>query len=417
MDGNLMPTLENNWYRRIIVLLVYMVQTIIALVTLSYFPLLFSSYGLDPRIYGVLGGFSLFPMVMKFFIGPISDNFPIPFLRGKRRGYFILGALLNIIFLPFLSLNPVQFLALFFFIWFLQSLGIAIVDIMTDTIIISAKPTQSIKGRTGASLWVFLGVFIGGALATGLVGLLEADLLVGLSALSILSVGPLVLIYFLKEDPKESQKTTGLWDDLKRNFTGPQQQFVIAGLIFAFLLNIDGGLLELTLEPFIASKFLTPWTEIIGTLFFISLLGTVLGFLGYFFIDKIKKNRLLIIISIIYIIPSVFLAYLIYTDLLTYEIFLLLSGIYGFVAGLSFVTYTGLFYDLSDPKSAGTMIALYISFTNLGMVIGVISGGFFSMSTIYIIVAILCALRIIPLLFIKMAKVEETFYIKEEITE
>ncbi|NVM28592.1 MAG: MFS transporter [Candidatus Helarchaeota archaeon] len=409
-----MPTLENNWFRRFILFTVYMIETIITVVTLSYFPLLFNSLGLDSRLYGIFGGLSLLPMIFKFFIGPISDKFPIPFLRGKRRGYFILGGLLNIIFLPLLSLNPLDFFALFFIIWFLQTLGIAIMDVMTDTLVITAKPSQNLRGRTGASIWVFFGIFVGGGLATGLVGLLNMNLLIGLSVFSLISVGPLALIYFLKEDPKLSQPTPSLWSDIKRNFGGPQQQFVIAGLIFAFLLNIDAGLLELTLEPFIATTFLVTWQELIATLFFISLLGTVLGFLGYFFIDKVQKNRLLIIISSIYIVPSIILAYLIFTGMLTYPIFLILYAIYGFVSGLSFVTYTGLFYDLSDPKAAGTMIALFLTMSNFGIVMGVTIGGFFPMWLIYVIVAIICGLRIIPLAFIKMSHIEKTFYQEEE---
>jgi MFS family permease len=60
------------------------------------------------------------------------------------------------------------------------------------------------------------------------------------------------------------------------------------------------------------------------------------------------------------------------------------------------------------------MIALYFSVTNLGMVIGIAVGGFLAMSTIYLIVAIICALRILPLSRIKMRDVEKTFYQQKE---
>ncbi|MHA1131398.1 MAG: MFS transporter, partial [Candidatus Helarchaeota archaeon] len=131
-----MPSLENNWYRRLLFMTVYLIESIITITTLAIFPILLTDLGLDPVLYGVFGSISLLPMVFKFFIGPISDRFPIPFLRGRRRGYILIGALLNIITIPFLSLNPTILFALFFIMWFFQSLGIAILDILTDALAI-----------------------------------------------------------------------------------------------------------------------------------------------------------------------------------------------------------------------------------------------------------------------------------------
>ena len=363
-----MPSLENNWYRRFLIFTVYLVETIVTVVTLSYFPLLFQDpeYNLNPQIYGIVGSLSLAPMVFKFFIGPISDRFPIPFIRGKRRGYFILGAILNIIFLPLLSLNPVNFLILFGIVWFLQTLGIAIIDIMTDTFIIEAKRIHNVKGRTSASLWIFLAVFLGGALAVGFVPLLEADLLMGLLVFSLLSVPPLVMVILLKNKSGEAESKVNILEAVRQNF---QHRFIKMGLLFAFLLNIDAGLLELNLEPFLYSSFGIGKQEIVSTLFFISFLGVILGFLGYFFIDKIQKPRLLMIISAIYVVPAILLFYFISVGTLTYDVFIILYAVFSFVSGLSYVTYTGLFFDLSDPKAAGTMIALFLTMANLGMII------------------------------------------------
>jgi len=406
-----MPTLENAWYRRILFLLVYMVESIITLVTLSYFPMLFTDLGLDPRVYGVVGSLSLIPMVVKFFVGPLSDRFPIPFIRGKKRGYFLLGALINIIFLPFLALNPVNFLILFGIVWFLQTLGIAVMDIMSDTFAIEARSIQNLKGRTGASLWMFAGVFVGGALAIAFVPVLEANLLFGLLLFAGLSVPPLVMGLLLKGKSVEDETKVHIREVVRENLKRP---FVKMGLLFFFLLNIDAGLLELTLEPYLYTTFGIDKQTVVGTVFLISFLGVILAGLGYFFIDKVQKSRLLMIISAIYIVPSVLLFYFILTGTITKELFITLYAIFAAVSGLSYVTYTGLFFDLSDPKAAGTMIALYFSVTNLGMVIGIAVGGFLAMSTIYLIVAIICALRILPLSRIKMRDVEKTFYQQKE---
>ncbi len=413
-----MPSLENKWYRRLIFMTVYLVETIIAITTLMIFPIIFDDLGLDPRLYGVVGSVSLLPMVFKFFIGPFSERFPIPFLRGRRRGYIIIGALLNIIALPFLSLNPTLFFAVFFIVWFLQTLGIAILDILTDAIAVGSEPQiQSIRGRTAAGGWMFLGVFLGGIFVFPFTAMLDGHImnpsatidttiLTVLGIIAAISVIPLVLYIFLDERTKEPEKRD-IIKDLKRNLKHP---FVKMGLIFAILLNIDGGLLELTLEPFVKNQFGLELSEVVQTLFFIGFLGSVLGLLGYWFIDKIKKNRLLIIINIMYVIPSIIIGVLILSNALSYGVFLGLYWVWAFIGGLSYVTWLSLFMDLSDPKAAGTMIALYLSAVNLGMVIGIAIGGFLSMGLIYIIVAIICAVRIIPLTKINMDDIQKTYY-------
>jgi len=397
-----------------------MVESIITITTLSLFPLIFRDLGLDPRLYGVFGSISLLPMVFKFFIGPLSDKFPIPFLRGRRRGYIIIGAILNCVFLPFLSLNPTIFMALFFICWFFQTLGIATVDVITDALVVGgAKTIQHLKGRTGASLWIFLGIFLGGLFVFPFTIIfdkhtLNASAPVDLTTLmvmviiSVIGLVPLLLYIFLKEDSPASNHSSIL-TDWRRNLRHP---FVRMGLLFAFLLFIDAGLLELTLEPFLAAEFMLSKTEVVGTLWAVSLLGTILAFLGYFFIDRIKKNRLLMIINTIYILPSLCLGIFILSHMITLSIFFLLYGVFAFISGLSYVTYTGLFFDLSDPKAAGTMIAFFLSFGNLGMCVGIAIGGFLAswMGVIYVVVAVICGLRLIPLGKIKIEDIKKTFY-------
>ena len=400
-----------------------MVEAIITLTTLSLFPLIMTDLGLDSRLYGVFGSISLLPMVFKFLIGPLSDRFPIPFLRGRRRGYILLGAVLNCVFLPFLSLNPTIFMALFFICWFFQTLGVATMDVLTDALVVGgAKAIQHPKGRTGASLWIFLGVFLGGLFVLPFVTVfdvhvlnpsapLDSTVLMVLVVISIIGLVPLLLFIFLKEDTTAPEQLSIL-TNWKRNF---RHRFVRMGLLFAFLLYIDAGLLELTLEPFLYTEFGLSKAEVVGTLWAISLLGTILAFLGYFFIDRIRKNRLLMIINTIYILPSLFLGMFILSHTITFPLFLLLYGVFAFISGLSYVTYVGLFFDLSDPKAAGTMIALFLSFGNLGMVVGISIGGFLAgwMGVIYVVVAVVCGLRLIPLRKINMDDVQKAFYIPE----
>ncbi|HUY00332.1 MAG TPA: MFS transporter [Candidatus Deferrimicrobium sp.] len=418
-----MPNLENTWYRRLLFMTVYMVESIITLTTLSLFPLIVTDLGLDARLYGVFGSISLLPMVFKFLIGPLSDRFPIPFLRGRRRGYIILGAILNCVFLPFLSLNPTIFLALFFLCWFFQTSGVATMDVLTDALAVgSVKSIQNVKGRTGASLWMFLGVFLGGLFVLPFVTVfdthtlnpsapIDQTILMVLIIISIIGLIPLLLFIFLKEDTPAPEQLSVL-ADWKRNLRRP---FVRMGLLFAFLLFIDAGLTELTLEPYLYTEFGLLKVEVVGSLWLISLLGTVLAFLGYFFIDRIQKNRLLIIINAIYILPSLLLGIFILSSMITFPLFLLLYGVFAFISGLSYVTYVGLFFDLSDPKAAGTMIALFLSIGNLGMVVGIAIGGFLasSMGVIYVVIAVICGLRLLPLRKIQMDEVEKTFYTED----
>jgi len=197
---------------------------------------------------------------------------------------------------------------------------------------------------------------------------------------------------------------------------GLKHPFVWWGLLFAFILNIDGGLLELTLEPYLVINLGVPIQAVVGDLFYISLIGNIIAIAGYFFIDRVKKDRLLIIIALIYIIPLVILGYLTQTSTLTYDVFLWLYGVFSLVSGLSFVTYIALFFDLSSPKAAGTMIALFLTVTNLGRLLGIMVSGFFAISTIYFIAVALTAFRILPLWRIKMSEIEKEFYEKRKRT-
>jgi MFS family permease len=145
-------------------------------------------------------------------------------------------------------------------------------------------------------------------------------------------------------------------------------------------------------------------------LFYISLFGTAIAILGFFFIDKVDKTRLLIIIAFIYIVPLGLLAYFTATATLTYTLFLWLYGVFSLVSGLSFVTYVALFFDLSSPKVAGTMIAIFLTLNNAGRLFGIMISGFFTISWIYVIAIALTAFRILPLWKIRMADVEKAFY-------
>lgn len=403
---------DNRFYRHLIFFTVYMVEMIVTMVTLSYFPFLFGMMGLDPIVYGFVGGLALFPMACKFFIGPISDRFPIPFLRGKRKGYLIIGGLLNVILLPFLSINPIEFIVLFLVVWLFQTLGVAVMDIMTDALAISGPAFQSARGRTEASITMFSGTFLGGFIVTQFIPMIMSDLLVALTIFALIGLIPLILVLFLKEQESAKVEEThpSLWGILKENFG---YSFVKWGVLFAFVLNIDGGLLELTLEPYLGITLGIPIDAVVHDLFYISMISYVIAFLGYFFIDKVNKNKMLIIIALVYIVPLALLGFFTLTNTLTYTLFLWLYGVFSMVAGLSFVTYTALFFDLSNPKAAGTMIAFFLTITNLGRLAGIMLGGFFTMSTIYFIAVGLTAFRILPLLKIRAAEIEKNFYVEK----
>lgn len=414
-----MPRLEATWYRRLVFFSVYLVQSIITVTTLSLFPLLFSDLGVSPVTYGVVGSLSLLPMAFKVFLGPLSDWIPIPLFRGRRRGYIIVGALLNVLCLPWLALNPLMFTVLFGIVWFCQTLGIAIVDLMVDALAIGGTPAlQHPRGRTSASLWMFFGIFVGGGVASGFAAVLDGyalnpanaidPALLGLLGItSIFAVIPLILIWVLKE-PSAPQPSPWTLQRVKANLRYP---FVRWGLLFAFLLNIDRGLLELTLEPFIKTHLgVSSLGEIVSQLFFISLLGVILAALGYKFIDRVQKHKLLMVINLIYVVPSITIAWLILDGRLTYGMFLGLYASFALISGLSYVTYMALFFELSDPKAAGTMIALFLGVSNLGTVVGVACGGFLSMGVIYLLVAVLCAGRTLPLARLRVQEVTKVYY-------
>lgn len=261
--------MHNRPYWSAVFFSVYMVEMIVTVVTLSYFPALFGMMEIDPIIYGFVGGLSLFPMTFKFFIDPISDKFPLPFIRGRREGYIILGALLNIVLLPFLELNPLTLFTLFFTIWLFQTLGIAIMDIMTDALAIESEDLQTPRGHTEASVIMFFGSFVGGYIVTYFIPLMMSDLQLTLIIFALISCIPFGLILFLREQQWiEEIPQFSFHETVKQGLSHP---FVWWGLLFAFILNIDGGLLELTLEPYLTMTLGVPIQAVVADLFYISL--------------------------------------------------------------------------------------------------------------------------------------------------
>jgi MFS family permease len=200
-------------------------------------------------------------------------------------------------------------------------------------------------------------------------------------------------------------------DNLKDVFSN--QRFVIWGLIFAAFYNIDSGMTDFFFEPWMITKFGATIYDVGAFTAVTSIFAIVGAIVGWLFGDKIRQvghkkvlSLALLCFAIGYALSS-FVGTLI--ELYYVWVFLFLAVGFGRVALIA------VFMDITSPKIAGVMFALYMSFLNIGTLVGRGLAGFvvpaLGMEGTFFLVALFMILLIIPVNLINTEKARE-FYLE-----
>jgi PAT family beta-lactamase induction signal transducer AmpG len=361
--------------------------------------------GVDPVIVGVLGSVAVIPLIMKVFLAPLMDKYKIPFFRGKFRGYIIIGGILNAICISFLFLDPLNFFIVFLILWFLQSLGIAMVDVGTDAVSVTLKSEK--MSPTRISSIMFIGAVAGSSVVVFfLQPFFMMAFMLGIILVGLISTTVIVLAVVFRERPPEAgAPQTVQLSGLKGEF---RNKWVLVGLFLAFFVDFDGGLLEFTLEPYLGFQFGVSLSGIISISYAMILGGVISIPLGYFLIHKLGNRRIvalaLVLLSVLHVVVEFAWGFLILLNRLTMGNFLLFFYASVFLSGLYAMAVGALYIDLSNPKLGVTMIMTFFGVLNTGKLVGILLAGalvmVLPMSTIFLLAGVSSLIRIAPLLLL-----------------
>ncbi|NHI91356.1 MAG: MFS transporter [Candidatus Lokiarchaeota archaeon] len=385
---------------KILIFLVYLVEGFIAYAiynALSYY--LGYVLGINSILIGIVGSIGIIPFLLKIVIAPLTDKYSLPIFSDKKKSYLFIGIIFNGIFLALFSIDILNFFVFFAIIFFLQSLGFVIMDVTVDSLAVLIKKDSH---DVSISIVMFLGTLVGGALVFFVIGVFQYSYGLGFIIVGILSLCLLPVIFFMKLPPNLNESTDVNFGEIRVIFKEKKFQLII---IFAFLFNIDGGLLEFTLEPYLGRAFGASLVDV-GILYIISFLSSIIGIiLLYIYRNKLNKFKLFIFISYYMAFMSLTLCIAIFTSLVSFQLFLFIYILMGILSGVANMTLYAIFIEASSPKLAATSFIFLITFLNFGFLIGVLFSGFIHIGVIYLISAIIMATRTIILF--KLIKIKE----------
>ncbi|MHA1895681.1 MAG: MFS transporter [Candidatus Helarchaeota archaeon] len=386
---------------RLLILLIYLLEGFVWYVisrTLSYY--LGTVLHIHPVFIGLVGSIGLLPLVLKVFLGPIVDKYNVPLFSNSKKSFLFIGILCNGIFLSIFGiLDIVNFMILFVIIFFLQSFGFALIDVTVDAISVSLKKESEIDTKNEdltIALFMFIGMMAGGFMGIIFSGLFSLNYSVGFMIVGLLSICflPVLRLGIPKNDEKTAPVNFGRVKELLSN-----KKFRLA-MIFMFLYNIDGGLLEFTLEPYLGNTFGVSITGIgvINMISFVSSLGGIL--ILALFRKKLNKFKFIIFLSLYYAVFSLVMCILIFTRWITLDLFIITYVLMGLIGGFPIMIVYAITVDMSDASLKATSFVILAFLQNFGTLFGIAFGGFLNMGIIYLISAIILTVKTIPIHFL-----------------
>ncbi len=380
---------------------------------------------------GTLGTIVLLPFVVKFLYGMLSDKFSIGKL-GRRKPWIISSSLLSGIvwvLIPFLVTTE-NALMLFMAGGLLIYLGMAIADTAVDGLILDNCPKGQL-GRVQGTCWAFrsIGIIAGGPLIVAILLLLDLKIELVFLGYGISVIATSFLILIIKE--LQIIENVRIADNLKTVFGKKKNWTVFSfalfnafvdGVIFLFVSlfilfqtdfltftggEIDTGVIEESADLVIygANAFIA----------FIIGIGVIIGaIIGGYLADFISRkfafysSMLITTISLLlFVIPS------------PYWLLLIFACIVGSTNGWRNSGFSAIVGQISAqyPEVDSTYYATCNSFANIGTVIGLLLTSiilgtlkgfdyFIIFSVVFIFMAFLSNLGIIPFLFMDSEEYE-----------
>ncbi|MBD3227098.1 MAG: hypothetical protein GF329_02835 [Candidatus Lokiarchaeota archaeon] len=300
-----------------------------------------------------------------------------------------------------LGLNPKNFFPLYFTCWFLQSLGIVVLDIGTDILAIHDKQERKP---------IVSGIFMIGGLAAGelFIGafsfIFEIDYSIGFFIVGLISTIAIVISLLFNEKTHIQQEYSKPVS-LKNMLMNIKQKNILLGAFFGIFLMLDSGLLEFTLERFLFNQF----SKTLSELFILNIVSTIsfliISPILYKMRLKLNTPLFLAIISFIFAFTYIDWAVLLFMGQLTFALFMIIFIITAIIGAVGLVLHTSFFFEISKERAAGAQIVFLLTSVAIGRITGIFIGGYIydigGMLSIFVICAIIMCVRAIPLFLIK----------------
>ena len=330
-------------------------------------PIYFLEKGVPPEMVTLVIGIAAIPMIIKIVCGGTVDYF----IKFGRRFFIILGGVLTILSLFLLAfIDPGIALIPFTVVLFICWSGVGFLDVSSDALAIEISEEYE-RGKINGSMYAGQNIGMAfGAIFLPFIGKIFGYPIVFISAGLIVLL--IILFPLLVKETKRIKKQEKMGSLLLSEF---KKKLSIQVAVFAVLVTISSGMLL-----FLATLYMNINLQIditlIGSITMIFTLAMAAGsIIGGTLADKLgRKSALYILIWA----SIIFTALLIFTN--TWENFVILYGIVGFLQGGYHAAFLAMYMDVTNPKVGATQFSIFTGLGNLGAIgAGAISGTLFVM--------------------------------------
>ena len=367
---------------------------------LSYFTALNSlyllSFDLTMSQIGLVGTVGLIPMVLKIFLGMLSDQVNLLHI-GHRKPYIILGLLLQAACLLIAPLiNPGLQYGLFVALAFMLMSGMALYDSATDGLALDTTPKEEEGAIQG---FMVGGRALGVVLISGVIGLLveRTSWTMAFTLLAVLSLLPLPLVLRVKEAERRAEQKFE-WKAFGAFKAWPLIALALLGALYSLVINGANQIVN----PFLQARFNISISTA-GLVTTVWGLGVVAGSLaGGRLTDRWGHHRSALR-AMLFSFASILLLAFTSQGWMVW----MLVAFFGIAYGFYETVYFAVSMDRTDPRIAASMFAILMAVANLGTGVGLgLSGSLvdaIGFSNTFIILALLnlIALPLLPAIFKK----------------
>ena len=363
MNGSILG-IRINSYRYTLFGLLYFAQGAV----LSYFTALnaiyLRSFHLTMTQVGIFSAVAISPMVLKVFLGMLSDRFN-PLGLGHRKPFIIIGLIMQASgILVFPSIHPYDSFMLLTFTGFLVVAGMALYDTCTDGLALDTTPPEKqgkVQGIMVAARAVGVVVI---AVTLGLISQTTGWKPV-FNALAVMTLFPLPLILAYRE-PAKPEGIKFRWEAF-RVFT--KRRVISVGMMGALFTAITNGTNQIV-NPFLRETF---GISLLFAGFYTAVWGigvVVGGITGGQLADRFG-HRKAVLGALFTALVSVALLSVITGTVTAWPLLLLFGIAYGYYETSFFATAMAA----TDLRIAASMFSILMAIANIGASIGMVLSG------------------------------------------
>lgn len=352
------------------------------------------SHDLTMTRVGIFSAIAIIPLILKIFLGMLSDRVNLLGL-GHRRPYIIIGLLLQAgMQTIFPYIHPAQSFGWLIAVAFLSLTGMALYDTCTDGLALDTTPSEDMSRVQGIMV---AGRASGIVLISAMAGILShltnwTWVFFALAAMTLLPL-PFLLVF---REPRRPSERSFDWSAFR---VLGQKSIIALALLGLISFLISGGANQLV-NPFLKENFnITYMTAGFYTAIWgIGVVGG--GITGGRLIRKIGNKRA-VILALFASMTAILLLTMITGPVMAWPLLFLFGLSYGYYETVYFATSMAM----TNMRIAASMFAILMAVSNAGSGIGLATGGLlselFGFHRTFIVFALLnlFVLVLLPLIF------------------